>query len=419
MSLWKKVLLLVFTFLLITTIVGVVYYFFLRPKPIKVGLLHSQTGTMSLSELPVIDATLMAIEEINNEGGLLGCKIEPIIIDGKSEASIFAQQAEKLISDHNVEVIFGCWTSASRKAVKEVIEKHKHLLFYPVQYEGLEQSPNIVYTGAAPNQQILPAITWAFYNLGKKFFLIGSDYVFPHAANEIIKDHVKQLGGEIVDEMYIPLGSKDVDAVIKSILEKKPEIIINTINGDSNIVFFKQLRIGGVTPEKVPTISFSIAESELQALGTENLVGDYAAWNYFQSIGTLMNMDFVADFKKKYGKERVVNDPMEAGYFGVHIWARAVKLAATTARDKVHLALKDQGYLAPEGIVTIDEENYHTWKMARIGKILANGQFLIVWDSERPIRPVPYPLSRTQQVWDAFLQSLYVLWGNKWAKESL
>lgn len=382
---------------------------------LKVGILHSLSGTMAISETSVADATLLAIEEINQKGGVLKRKIQPIVVDGKSDWPTFAREAERLIAEEKVSVVFGCWTSASRKTVKAVFEKYDHLLFYPVQYEGLEQSPNIVYTGAAPNQQIIPAVKWAFDHLGKRFFLVASDYVFPRSANAIIKDQVAALRGEILGEEYILLGSSDVKGVIQKIVEARPDVILNTINGDSNVAFFRALRAAGITPEKIPTMSFSIAEDELRTLGAQQMVDDYVAWNYFQSIESKENREFVKGFKDKYGVHRVTDDPMEAGYFGVYLWAQAVRDAGTDDVKAVRKALLNQSFTAPGGIVYIDSENQHTWKTVRIGKIRSDGQFDIVWSSEKPIRPVPYPVYRSNQEWDKFLQDLYIGWGNRWA----
>lgn len=384
-------------------------------NPIKVGVLHSLSGTMAISEKSVVDATLLAIQEINQKGGVLGRKIQPIVVDGKSEWPTFAKEAERLITQEKVVTVFGCWTSASRKTVKPVFEKYNHLLIYPVQYEGLEQSPNIVYTGAAPNQQIIPAVKWSFDNLGKRFFLVGSDYVFPRTANAIIKDQVTALQGQILGEEYILLGSNDVERIIQKIVATKPDVILNTINGDSNVAFFKALRQAGIAPDKIPTISFSIAEEELRSLNAEDMVGDYAVWNYFQSIEDKKNQIFVNNFQRKYGQNRVTADPIEAGYFGVYLWKQAVEKAE---RDEVNLireAIKDQSFNAPEGIVYVDTDNQHTWKTVRIGQIKANGQFKIVWNSNKPIRPVPYPISRPKEEWEIFLNQLYQGWNQNWA----
>ncbi len=389
----------------------------LHNETIKVGILHSQTGTMKISEKPVIDATLLAIEEINSQGGVLGRKIEPVVVDGKSDIDEFARAAEKLITQDKVLTVFGCWTSACRKTVKPIFEEYDNLLIYPVQYEGLEQSPNIVYTGAAPNQQIIPAVKWAFDNIGQRFFLVGSDYVFPRTANEIIKDQVIGLQGEIVGEEYLILGSEKVEDIVDRIAATQPDVILNTINGSSNVAFFKALREAGITPEKIPTISFSIAEEELRSMKILDMVGDYAAWNYFQSIETPENQNFVAKFKQKYGQERVTNDPIEAGYFGVYLWAQAVEKAGTFNLNTIQENIKDRSFDAPEGVVYLDPETQHTWKYVRIGKIRNDGQFEIVWNSGKPIRPVPYPISRSKAEWEDFLNNLYLSWNKKWANE--
>ncbi len=382
--------------------------------PVRVGVLHSRTGTMSISEKPVIDATLFALAEVNAAGGVLGRRVEAVIEDGASDWPTFARQAEKLITEDRVSAVFGCWTSASRKTVKPVFEKHGHLLFYPVQYEGLEQSPNIVYLGAAPNQQILPAVRWCCAFLGKKrLFLVGSDYVFPHCANAIIKDHAKGLGAEVVGEEYLLLGGADTGKIIERIKAAKPDLILNTINGDSNVAFFRALRAAGVTPAVTPTVSFSISEEELGGLRAADVEGDYAAWNYFQSIDGPINKAFVERFRAKYGAGRIVSDPMEAAYIGVHVWAQAVRAAGTADVAAVREAVKGQGLDAPEGRVTVDAATRHLSKFIRIGKV-EGGRFKVVYASDTPIDPVPYPETRTKARWHDFLNDLHLKWGGGW-----
>lgn len=383
--------------------------------PIKVGVLHATSGTMAISESSVVDATLLAIEEINKSGGILGRQVQPVVVDTRSDWNLAAQEAERLITEQGVSVVFGCWTSACRKTVKPVFENYKSLLFYPVQYEGLELSPHIVYTGAAPNQQITPAVKWSMENLGSKVFLVGSDYVFPRTANAIIKDQVKALRGQVVGEEYILLGAQDVSVMVQKIVETQPDVILNTINGDSNIAFFKALREAGITADEIPVVSFSIAEDELRTLGAVEMVGHYAAWNYFQSIKSPENTAFVNAFKTKYGADRVTDDPMEAAYFGVHLWAQAVEQAGTPDVETVLGTIGNQTYSAPEGVVAVDPETQHIWKTVRIGKIRADGQFDVVWTSDNAVRPVPYPIYRTQAVWDSFLNNLYKNWNNSWA----
>ncbi|MBM3890000.1 MAG: urea ABC transporter substrate-binding protein, partial [Verrucomicrobia bacterium] len=367
-------------------------------------------------ERSVIDATLLAIEEVNERGGVLGCKIEPVVVDGKSDWPTFAAEAERLITVEKVSAVFGCWTSASRKTVKPVFEKHNHLLFYPVQYEGLEQSPNIVYTGAAPNQQIIPAVEWCWRELkAKKFFLVGSDYVFPRAAHAIIRGQVEKLGGQIVGDEYVLLGSADFKAVVTKIQAAKPDVILNSVNGDSNIALFEQLRAAGITSASQPTLSFSIAEDELRSMGGGKMMGDYCAWNYFQSLDTKENQEFVARFKAKYGRNRVTDDPMEAAYIGVHLWARAVAQAGTVEPSAVRKALANLSFTAPQGLVKVDPATQHIHRTARVGRIGAEGQFIVVWASPAPVPPEPFPAFKSKSEWESFLADLYNGWDQRWA----
>lgn len=384
-------------------------------NPIKVGILHSLSGTMAISEKPVVDATLLAIDEINARGGVLGREIQPIVVDGKSDWATFAKEAERLIAEEKVSVVFGGWTSASRKTMKPVFEEHNHLLFYPVQYEGLEESPNIIYTGAAPNQQVIPAINWAFKNLGTKFFLVGSDYVFPRSANAIMTERIRELGGTVIGEEYKVLGSKDFSDVVEKIRQSKPDVILNTINGDSNVYFFSELRQNGIRSTFIPTISFSIAESEISNMNPGQMKDDYAAWNYFQSVERAENNAFVESFKTKYGQDRVVNDPMEAAYISVHLFAKAVEKAKSDDVNMIREAVKGITYNAPEGIVGVDPQTQHLAKTVRIGKILSNGQFEIVASSEAPITPVPYPSYKSKEDWNSFLDGLYNGWDQNWS----
>lgn len=417
MDYMKKKIVFLLSIFIIVIISIIIFFTYKKPHDteIKVGILHSLSGDLAISEKEVADATLFAIEEINNQGGLLGKLIKPILVDGKSDSQVFALQSEQLIKNHKVAAIFGCWTSASRKTVKPIIERHNHILFYPVQYEGLEESKNIIYTGATPNQQIIPGVSWCLEKLGKRIFFVGSDYVFPRVAHEIIKELVVSKQGELVGHAYIPLGSDDVSSIIENIIASKPNVIVNTINGNSNIAFFKALRNAGITPEKIPTMSFSIAEPELKHLDISNMIGDYATWSYFQNTTSKTNELFVQKFKKRYGSDRVISDPMEAAYFGVHIWAQAVAAAQTTNPQEILTTLAWRSFNAPEGIVSIDGKNNHTWKMVRIGKIQQTGQFIIIWDSDKTVYPQPYPLYRTKDEWNTFLTNLYIKWEKRWA----
>lgn len=357
---------------------------------IKVGLLHSLSGTMAISEVTVRDAELLAIEQINAKGGVLGKQIEPIEEDGASDWPTFAEKAQKLISVDKVATVFGGWTSASRKAMLPVFEKNKALLWYPVQYEGLEQSPYIFYTGATTNQQIVPGLDYLKSQGKKKIFLVGSDYVFPRTANKEIKAYAGANDMEIVGEEYIPLGNQEVATLVNKVVDAKPDAIFNTLNGDTNTAFFKEYKTKGITPESVPIISVSVAEEEVRAIGPEFLAGHLVAWNYYQTTDTPENTAFVAAFKNKYGDDKVTSDPMEAGYVAVNLWAAAVEKAGTTEVEAVKKAAAGLEFAAPEGKVTVDGPTQHIYKTARIGLIGADGLIKQVSGSEGPIKPDPY-----------------------------
>lgn len=380
--------------LFLLVVLGLAYPWTLAAEPddpIRVGLLHSSTGSMALSEKPLVDAAHMAIDEINASGGVLGKKLVAVERDGASDPRVFARMAEDLIAREHVETIFGCWTSASRKAVLPVLERHKALLWYPVQYEGYESSPYVFYTGAAPNQQILPAVEWCLRHRGKRMFLVGSDYVFPRTANEIIRRRLKKLGGLTVGEVYRPLGDQDWKVVVDQILAAHPDVVLNTINGDSNLAFFRELKKRGLKPGQLSVMSFSLAEVELQGMGDDLPVGQLCAWNYFQSLSYRSNRRFVEAYRERFGADRVTDDPVEAAYFQVYLYARAVQKAGSTDPERVRRAARGLIYAAPGGLVRLDPENQHTWKVARIGQILPDGQFQILWTSDQPIRPEPYP----------------------------
>ncbi|MBI1844382.1 MAG: urea ABC transporter substrate-binding protein [Actinobacteria bacterium] len=357
---------------------------------IKVGVLHSLSGTMAISEKSVRDSELLAIKEINAAGGVLGKQLEPVIEDGASDWPTFAEKAQKLISEDKVATVFGGWTSASRKAMLPVFEKNNALLWYPVQYEGLESSPNIFYTGATTNQQIVPALEYLKEQGKKKLFLLGSDYVFPRTANKVIKAYAAANGMEVAGEEYTPLGHTEYGTIVTKLKSAKPDVVFNTLNGDSNVAFFKQLKAAGLDATSMPTVSVSIAEDETRGIGPENLAGHLVAWNYYQLTGGADNEKFVAAFKKKYGDDRVTDDPIEAGYVAVHLWAMAAEKAGSTDVAKVKAAAKGLTFDAPEGLVTVNGENQHISKTARIGEILPDGLIKEVWASSGPIEPDPY-----------------------------
>lgn len=357
---------------------------------IKVGILHSLSGTMAISETSVRDAELLAIKEINAAGGVLGKQLVPVVEDGASDNATFKEKAEKLLQSDKVAAVFGCWTSASRKAVLPTFESSNGLLWYPVQYEGMEASPNIFYVGAAPNQQIVPAIEYMNENIGKKVFLLGSDYVFPRTANSIVKKQAEALGMEVVGEEYTPMGHTDYTTIISKIQKAQPDFVFNTLNGDSNVAFFKQFKDAGLTPEQIQTLSVSIAEEEAVGIGASYLQGHLVAWNYYQTTDTPENKKFVEAYKAEYGADRVTDDPIEAGYDAVYLWAAAVEKAGSTDVDQVREAAAGITFQAPEGTMTIDGDNQHMYKPVRIGSVNESGLIDEVWSTSEPVKPDPY-----------------------------
>ncbi|HSH22930.1 MAG TPA: urea ABC transporter substrate-binding protein [Acidimicrobiales bacterium] len=356
---------------------------------VKVGVLQSLSGTMSISEVAVKNSELLAIKEINAAGGVLGKKIKPIVEDGESKPEVFAQKIEKLITSDKVAVVFGGWTSASRKAMKPVVEGANGLLFYPVQYEGLEVSPNIFYTGATTNQQIVPALDYMKEQGLTRVYLVGSDYVFPRTANKEIKAYAKANGLEILGEDYLQLGDTNVQGIVQKVLAAKPQVVFNTLNGDSNVSFFKELKAKGNTPDKIQTVSVSIAEEEVGGVGVDNLLGHLVAWNYYQTTGGEKNAKFVEAFKAEYGAEKNTADPIEAGYNSVYIWKAAVEKAGSFDVKKVTAAAGGLELDTPEGLLTVHPTNHHVFKTARIGKINAQGLIDEVWNSGKPVAPDP------------------------------
>ena len=359
---------------------------------VKVGLLHSLTGSMAISEKSVRDAEVLAINEINAAGGVLGKQIVYVEEDGASEPSTFATKAEKLVDSEKVVTIFGCWTSASRKAVKPIVEDYNALLWYPVQYEGMESSPNIVYTGAAPNQQIVPAIDYLIEQGYKKFFLLGSDYVFPRTANMIINAQVENAGLEVVGEEYADMDQTDFAAIIAKIESAKPDVIVNTLNGTSNVSFFKQMSEKNYDSSAYMTMSFSIAEEEVATIGSDILKGHLMSWNYYQTTETEKNKAFVEAYKNEYGSTRVTSDPAEAAYDAVYLWKAACEKAGSFEVDDVIAAIEtgEISFDAPEGEVVINGENHHLSKPVRIGEVGEDGLIYEVYSTDEAVSPDPY-----------------------------
>ena len=354
-------------------------------KPIKIGILHSLSGTMAISETTLKDTMLMLIEQQNKKGGILGRKIEPIVVDPASNWPLFAEKARELISVQKVDVMFGCWTSVSRKSALPVLEELNALLFYPVQYEGEESSKNVFYTGAAPNQQAIPATDYYLDEIGvKKFALLGTDYVYPRTTNKILKQYLIDKGIPESDIFvnYTPFGHSDWSKIVSDVVslgaDGKKVGVISTINGDANIGFYKELAAAGVKSDDIPVVAFSVGEEELSGLDTTNLVGHLAAWNYFQSAESDLNTSFIKAWKSKMGDKRVTNDPMEAHVIGFEMYVKAVEKAGTTDVDAVRKAMYGMKVPNLTGGIAEMLPNHHLSKPVLIGEILENGQFDII-----------------------------------------
>jgi urea transport system substrate-binding protein len=387
--------------------------------PIKVGVLHSLSGTLAGSEQPVLDATLLAIDEINKSGGVLGRRIEPVIADSKSDEQEFAARAEELLDHDGLTTLFGCWTSSSRKRVAAICERKGGLLVYPVNYEGLEEHPNVFYLGPAPNQELTPVARWAYAELGKRrFFLVGSDYVYSRVAHEVLKDELTRLGAAVVGEKYVPLGGTDFGPIVWAIQKSRADMILNTVDGSSNLAFFSVLRQAGIRPDTLPTVWFWVSEIELRTFSARQMAGDYSAWSYFQSLPGLANRDFLARYRARYGPTCRVNDPMETAYCGVYLWKQAVEQAGTTELGPLRAALKHQQMEAPEGAFRVDPPTQHTWRTARIGQITPELDFRVVWQSPEPLPPEPFPPSRSKAAWQKLLTDLYNQWGGRWEQHA-
>jgi urea transport system substrate-binding protein len=379
----------------------------LAADTIKVGILHSLSGTMAISETALKETALMTIAEINKSGGVLGKKLEPVVVDPASNWPLFAEKSRQLLSKDKVDVVFGCWTSVSRKSVLPVFKELNGLLFYPVQYEGEELEKNVFYTGAAPNQQAIPAVEYLMSKDGgsaKRFVLLGTDYVYPRTTNRILRAFLKSKGVADADimEEYTPFGHSDYQTIIAKIKkfsgEGKKTAVVSTINGDSNVPFYKELGNAGLKASDVPVVAFSVGEEELRGVDTKPLVGHLAAWNYFESIKNPQNTQFIkmyrdwAKLNKLPKADTVVtNDPMEATYVGIHMWKQAVEKAKSTDVDKVIAAMGGQTFKAPSGfIIKMDEKNHHLHKPVFIGEIKADGQFNVVWKTKGPVRAAPW-----------------------------
>lgn len=359
-------------------------------ETVKLGLLHSLSGTIAIAEASLVEAEKMAIDEINAAGGVLGRKIEPIIEDGASDNPTFAEKARKLLERDKVVAIVGCYTSASRKAVLPVINQAKGLLFYPTYYEGQEQDKHVFYTSQEATQSVIAAVEWLAKEKGKTFFLVGSDYIYPRTCNKIAKPTIVKAGGKVLGEEYAPLGHTEFSSIINKIKAAKPDCIYSTVVGGSNVAFYKQLRAAGLDGTKQVLLSTVVSENEIEGIGKDNAAGYYACMGYFQSIKSGANEKFVKAFKAKYGADRVIGDPMEVAYNSVYLWKMAAEKAKSFDVDKVTAAAAGIEWEAPEGTLRVHDSNHHLWKKVRIGRARPDGQFDIVWESQL-IQPNPFP----------------------------
>jgi urea transport system substrate-binding protein len=395
--------------------------------PIKVGVLHSLTGVLAVSERPLADAASLAIEEINGRGGLLGRSLQPVLMDGKSETSTdsaFTRAAERLLQKEKVAAVFGGYGSAGRKAIIPYFEKYEGLLFYPAPYEGLEESQNVIYTGATPNQLVLPAVEWCMQSLGRqRFFLIGTDGLRPHAMNAIAEDAIREARGKIVGTHYALVGEVDFTAIVRKIEKADPQVILSMLVGDSTIAFLKALSEADITPEARPVVSLALGENELAQLGQKVLAGNYVARTRFQRLPQDKERDqggdkgdgFAQRFRKKYGAHRAVSEIMESAYVGVHLWAAAVERAGSEDASKVRLALKEKEYDLAGVRVRVDASNQHTWKVFEVGRITSDNTIDVVKTGDTPLPPIPFPPPRTSREWSDFAEGLHKQWGDNWA----
>lgn len=386
---------------------GLTSFSALAADTIKVGILHSLSGTMAISETALKETALMTIDEINKSGGVMGKKLEPVVVDPASNWPLFAEKGRQLLTQDKVAVVFGCWTSVSRKSVNPVFKELNGLLFYPVQYEGEELEKNVFYTGAAPNQQAIPAVEYLMSKDGgsaKRFVLLGTDYVYPRTTNKILRAFLKSKGVADADIMedYTPFGHSDYQTIIAKIkkfaAEGKKTAVVSTINGDSNVPFYKELGNAGLKATDVPVVAFSVGEEELRGVDAKPLVGHLAAWNYFMSIKNPTNTKFIKMYQDWAKKQKlpnagtvVTNDPMEATYVGIHMWKQAVEKAKSTDVDKVIAAMGGQKFKAPSGFdIEMDPKNHHLHKPVFIGEIKSDGQFNVVWKTKGPVKAQPW-----------------------------
>jgi len=374
-------------------------------EPVRLGILMSRSGAMAESEEPVLEAALLAVEELNQRGGLLGRRVEAVVADGASDPEVFAREARSLITKARVSTILGCWTTASRKAVRAVVEAQGNLLIYPMQFEGLEQSKSVIYTGAAPNQSLAPALGYAVERLGRRVFLAGTANFYTRASMEIAADHAKLLGAEVVGRRM--LGEADeaeLEELAREVAASRADVLVSMLSGDVAAALLARLKQRGLGPERLPALLIGLSEPEAARPAAAPLIGHYSAWSYFQSLPGEDNARFLQRFRARYGTGRVVGDAMQTAYLSVGLWAQAVRLARSTEPRLVREAFLSQSLAAPEGAVQVDSDTQYTWRRARVARLNGNRQFEVLWESAGPLEPVPFPGSRRRADWEQWSQ---------------
>jgi urea transport system substrate-binding protein len=384
--------------------------------PIVVGLVHSETGPLAISEKSLLDAEMLAVDEINARGGIAGRPVKWVKADGRSDAASFASQAGRLIEHDKVDVLVGGWTAECRKAMLEVVEKRGALLMFPATFEGIERSANAVYSGGSANQVVLPAVYWCASTLkARRFFVVGMEEVWSRVVSEIAKDGVKAAGAELVGETYLPMAGGDAHGTVEAIKAARPDVVLNVLVGESNLAFYAALRRDGLTPDRTPVVAFAVTEDELRRFPPADVAGHYTAFSYYQGLDRPENVEFVRKFKAKYGDSRTISDTMVSAYNSVMIWAQAADEAGTGDPRMVMSRFDRQSLDAPEGVITIDPESRISWRPFCLGKIRADGQFDLVWKIAKPIQPVTFPNTRSRGRWLALLDELKTRWGGRWS----
>lgn len=392
--------------LLLLLAVGLAVHLARRPAaeahgPIVIGLLHALSGPTATSEAPLVAAVQLAVEEINADGGLLGRRVELKLVDVRADAGSAAAAAERLIGEDGAVALFGCWTSLCRQAVRPVVEAHRHLLFYPMAYEGMEQSPHIVYTGATPNQQLLPATHWAMNGFGRRIYLVGTDGSYPRRVNTVLRDFIQLGGGQVVGERYVPLDGADLAAAVADLQELQPDVVLNTLRGDSNRAFFDALVAAGLTDQ--PLLSFSAAEPEMRAYGGGRLDRHFTAWGYLQSQPGPANAAFLARLRRSQGEAAQASDPVVSAYVGVQLWAAAVREVGGAQTDAVAANVLQQSVAGPQGFAAVDSQSRHLWRPLRIAQVKPGGELSEVYRLPRLLKPEPWPAFRSTEHWLAVL----------------